>query len=98
MLISCIVKGCSSVKSPDNPHVLFHRLPWNNIQLRTEWVKLAGYNPYDADDVKHITKDHRICSLHFAYRKRGINRQMLPVPTLNLPQGKIHNYGENAMQ
>ncbi|CAE1165607.1 unnamed protein product [Acanthosepion pharaonis] len=77
---------CEEDSPPDNPHVLFHRLPWNNIQLRTEWVKLAGYNPYDADDVKHITKDHRICSLHFAYRKRGINRQMLPVPTLNLPQ------------
>ena len=95
MLISCIVKGCSSIQSPTNPQIVFYHLPWNNIQLRTEWVKLAGYNPYNADDVKHITKEHRICSLHFANNKRGISKQM--VPTLNLPKGKINDYGENAL-
>ncbi|CAI9720207.1 XP_036357329.1uncharacterized protein LOC115209547 isoform X1 [Octopus vulgaris] len=79
---NCIVKGCHSSSRIDKS-VTFFLLPWDNIQLRTIWVRLAGYDPLDANDVKHITREHSICSLHFVDNQNDLLHSS--IPTLNLP-------------
>ncbi|XP_014774298.1 uncharacterized protein LOC106872006 isoform X2 [Octopus bimaculoides] len=78
----CIVKGCHSNSRIDKS-ITFFLLPWDNIQLRTIWVRLAGYDPLDANDVKHITREHSICSLHFVDNQNSLLHSS--IPTLNLP-------------
>lgn len=87
MPFDCIVKGCHSNSRLDKS-ITFFLLPWDNIQLRTIWVRLAGYDPLDANDVKHITREHSICSLHFVDNQNSLLHSS--IPTLNLPiQGTI---------
>lgn len=84
MPANCIVKGCRSIQKKGGP-ISFYRLPWKNVRLRNEWIRRAGYDPNNYEQVRHISRDHRVCSLHF-----WNNRKESPfdLPTFNL--GKKH--------
>ncbi|XP_036357310.1 uncharacterized protein LOC118762599 isoform X2 [Octopus sinensis] len=89
MPANCIVKGCRSIQKKGGP-ISFYRLPWKNVRLRNEWIRRAGYDPNNYDEVKHISRDHRVCSRHF-WNNRKESPYDLPTFYLGNDPEKLKN-------